>query len=47
MLMTNLKINANKGLEDRLKNFILINIADEEQKLATKKKYVERLNYED
>ena len=41
-----LKINANKGLEDRLKNFILINIADEEQKLATKKKYVERLNYE-
>ena len=41
-----LKINANKGLEDRLKNFIIINIADEEQKLATKKKYVERLNYE-
>ena len=41
-----LKINANKGLEDRLKNFILINITDEEQKLATKKKYVERLNYE-
>jgi DNA polymerase-3 subunit alpha len=33
-------------LEDRLKNFILINITDEEQKLATKKKYVERLNYE-
>lgn len=41
-----LKINANKGLEDRLKNFILINITDEEQKLATKQKYVERLNYE-
>ena len=33
-------------MEDRLKNFILINITDEEQKLATKKKYVERLNYE-
>ncbi len=41
-----LKINANKGLKDRLKNFILINIVDEEQKLATKQKYVERLNYE-
>ena len=41
-----LKINANKGLEDRLKNFILVNIVDEEQKVAIKQKYVERLNYE-
>jgi len=41
-----LKDQANKGLEIKLKEFILFNIQNEEEKKILTKKYKDRLNYE-